>query len=119
MEENTQRLSRSMRHWFEKAGIYQGKAYGLHRKWRRGNGYLLAKTRKARFVAGTRDGIRNFRVLSHLGIMQICDGYFDRWANSVGAEVPLPRTEAEFVAALDTLLRDSEARVRETMEEAA
>lgn len=119
MTDETKRLPRSMRHWFEKAGIYQDKAYGLHRRWRRGQGYLIAGTNKRRFIEGTRDGVRHFRVLAHCDLMQICDGYFDRWANSVGASVPVPQTEAEFVVSLETLLRESEARVRETMEQAA
>jgi len=119
MNDSVQRLPRSMRHWFERVGIYQSKAYGLHRTWRRGHGYLIAATRKARFVEGTRDRVRHFRVLPQSDLMQICDGYFDRWANSVGASVPVPQTEVEFKAALETLLRESEARVRETMEQAA
>ncbi len=103
----------AMRHWFEKAGIYPAKGGGgLHRRWRRYN-YLDGRSRKKHFTAGTRDGFRHFRVLPHLDRMDICDGDFDRWANSLAASVQMPKTEAEFNEALDTLLKMSRHRAQE------
>lgn len=106
-------IPKSMRHWFEKAGIYQSKSYGLHRSWRRHN-FIYGASRKARLAGGTRDGLRHFRVLPHLDRMDICDGYFDRWANSLAASVVMPKTEAEFNAALVELVRKSRKKVAAT-----
>ncbi len=33
--------------------------------------------------------------------MQICDGDFDRWANSVGNEVSMPKNRTEFEKAME------------------
>ena len=47
-------------------------------------GYWYGETPEGRQIRVIRDG----------GVIQICDGEFDRWANSVGAEVNLdPWTE--------------------------
>ncbi len=54
---------------------------------------------------------RRFRVLPHLDRMDICDGAFDRWANSGGASVHLPLSPAEATAALATLRAASAGRV--------
>ncbi|NTF18020.1 hypothetical protein G6L37_06355 [Agrobacterium rubi] len=46
---------------------------------------------------------RQIRMSGDGDFLQICDGSFDRWANSVGAQVSFPWTEGEFVKALDEL----------------
>jgi len=108
-----------MRHWFEQAGIYQPKDFGLHRRWRT-HGHIHGSTRKARFAAGSMSGRREFRVLPHLDRMDICDGNMDRWANSRGASVPMPRTQAEFEAALAELVeRSASTMYRAQAQEAA
>lgn len=111
--DHDRRLPKQMRHWFERAGIYQSKRFGLHRRWRR-DGWLYASSSKAVFTAGTRDGKRFFRVIPHLDRMDICDGYFDRWAKSLAASVVMPKTEAEFRLALTALVKQSRKRVAET-----
>lgn len=117
--DDTRPLPEGMRHWFERAGIYQCKRYGMHRRWRTYR-HIHGSSRKARFAAGTMDGSRTFRVLPHLDRMDICDGNFDRWANSKAASVPMPRTQAEFEAALDELVAKAADRVsRNQMQEAA
>lgn len=108
--DSTRQLPKGMRHWFERAGIYQGKRYGMHRRWRTYN-HIHGTSRKARFAAGTMDGSREFRVLPHLDRMDICDGNFDRWANSTAASVPMPRTQAEFEAALVELVKRSATKI--------
>ena len=107
---------KSLRHWAEKRGLYQQKAYGIYRSWRR-HGTFMARSTKPALIAGTRDGVRYIRVLPHINRMDICDGFFDRWANSLGASVPMPQTEAEFAQALTTLLSRSRKRVAETWPE--
>lgn len=52
---------------------------------------------------------RRYRVTDR-GTFQICDGNFDRWANSVGAEVPIPRNEKEFDQALKSLREMSQIK---------
>lgn len=46
---------------------------------------------------------RQIRLSRNNDSFQICDGTFDRWANSVGAEVRFPLTQAEFDKALEHL----------------
>lgn len=84
-------LPKTMTHWFSEFGIYFDPESGVG--W----------THKRSFTAQCLNFTRKFRVLPHIGVMQICDGNFDRWANSVGAEVPLPKTRAEFCAAIEIL----------------
>ena len=100
---------KQLRHWAEQHGLYLNRF--RKSSWR---GYPMFRTRKARFTEGTRDGKRYIRVLPHLDRMDICDGYFDRWANSLGASVQMPKTQAEFDAAVTELLKKSRARVAET-----
>lgn len=58
---------------------------------------------------------RTIRVLVHLDRMDIDDGCMDRWANSMGASIsPIPRTQAEFDAAIETLVKKSRKRVAAT-----
>lgn len=106
-------MPKSLRHWAEKHGFYQRKGFGIYRSWRR-YGTFMARSTKPRFVDGTRDRVRYIRVLPHIDRMDICDGFYDRWANSLGASVPMPKTEAEFAQALETLMRLSRKRVAET-----
>ncbi|MFZ3482113.1 hypothetical protein [Sphingomonas sp. 3-13AW] len=108
--DQNRRVPGAMRHWFERAGIYQSKGFGMHRAWRRHN-YIDGSSRRTKLTAGTADGRRRFRVLPHIARMDICDGYFDRWANSLAASVPMPRTQAEFDAAIERLLELSAKRV--------
>jgi hypothetical protein len=108
-------IPKQMRHWFNRAGIYQPKRYGLHRLWYRHN-YLFGMSKKKVFTAETRDPIRHFRVVPHLNRLDICDGYFDRWANSTGASFSMPRSEDEFQHALISLVARSRVRVLEAHE---
>ncbi len=91
VDENA-RLPKTMPHWFREHGIKFdaniGAGYGTRTNHRLGCG----------------SPVRHFRALPHLGVLQICDGYFDRWANSVGAETALPKTRAEFTVAIKYLL---------------
>lgn len=107
--DESRQAPKQLRHWAQQHGFYMVR----FRKapWR---GYPIARTRKARFVDGTRDRVRYIRVLPHLDRMDICDGYFDRWANSMGASVPMPKTQAEFDAAIGELVRKARKRVAET-----
>lgn len=90
------RLPKTMGHWFSEFGVrfdpLSGTGYGVRRDLKLGCG----------------SPIRYFRALPHLGVLQICDGYFDRWANSVGAETSLPKNRVEFVAAMKFLLASAE-----------
>lgn len=108
--DSTRQLPKGMRRWFERAGIYQCKRYGLHRRWRRDR-FIFGSSRSRKLAEGTRDGKRNFRVYPHLDQMYVCDGNFDRWANSTAATVPMPRTQAEFDAAIERLLYLSAPRL--------
>jgi hypothetical protein len=89
------RLPKSMTHWFREFGI----TFDRHA----GTGYGVRKSLKI----GCGEPVRHFRALPHLGLLQVCDGYFDRWANSVGAETALPKSRAEFVAAIEWLLAEA------------
>lgn len=113
MDENGIRIPKSFRYWFRIARIKEWRRYGLHRRNMSKYNYLDGFSRDPRFAAGTVDGRRVFRVLPHVNLMEICDGDFDRWANSVGASVPMPRTEAEFHSSIETLLRESAPVVEE------
>lgn len=106
--ENPAPLPKQFKHWLNKAGIYGGK-HDISR-WNA----FYGSSRKKRFTAGCIDNRRHFRVLPHLDRMDICDGYFDRWANSTGASFsPIPRTEAAFNAAIDHLIRYALVCVRD------
>jgi hypothetical protein len=50
---------------------------------------------------------RHFRFNRWVDTFEICDGDFDRWANSCGAETTIPTTEAEFDAAVEFLYQES------------
>lgn len=90
MSKRPQDLPKSFAHWCRRHGI----------RW---DGYTGTSCRPAH-RAGLGDPIRHFRALPHLGLFQVCDGNFDRWANSLGGEVTMPRTMAEFDRALADLL---------------
>lgn len=54
------------------------------------------------------DGVRRqIRLDRNRDVFELCDGNFDRWANSVGATGRFPRTEAEFARTLERLLADT------------
>lgn len=110
-EDPTRPLPKSLRHWAGKAGIYlQARRY--NKDWRRRR-YFYATSRRTAYIQDGVDDRRHFRVLPHINRMDICDGDFDRWANSLGASVPMPTTEAEFMAAVQTLLKKSRKRALE------
>jgi hypothetical protein len=90
------RLPKTMAHWFRDYGVAFNAEIGTGRGVRR------------TLKVGCAGPVRYFRALPHCGLLQICDGYFDRWANSVGAETQLPKTRAEFVAAMEFLLASAE-----------
>lgn len=50
---------------------------------------------------------RIFRILFHLGYVQVCDGFFDRWANSVGGAIPIKTNKKDFYQSLDHLVKIS------------
>jgi hypothetical protein len=87
---------KQLKHWFAEFGIHFEPSYGV------GYGYRRSLTE------GCANRVRHFRALAHCGLLQICDGDMDRWANSVGAEVEMPRTRAEFRAAMAKLLASAE-----------
>lgn len=98
---------KQMRHWMEANGFRL-----LRYKKRNWRECPIAITRKPRFCEETVEPHRLIRVLPHLGLMQICDGNFDRWANSVGAEIEMPKTKAQFETALGLLIEEAVPNVR-------
>jgi hypothetical protein len=112
------RLPKQMRHWCEQAGLH-ARGWQKARNWRREN-VIYASGRRAILIAGCRDAERFVRILPHLDRMDICDGDFDRWANSMGASIsPIPRTEAAFNEAIKTLLKKARVRARAASSEPA
>lgn len=88
-------LPKQIEHWFRE--------YGVKFDARHGTGYSNRKD----MLEGCAETYRCFRALARVGLLQICDGYFDKWGNSVGAEVELPKTRDEFRLAMRTLLETS------------
>ena len=80
------------------------------KQWLNELGWRIGRTRHD-YVAVKGD--RQLRVLYHLNPvrLQICDGDFDRWANSVGAEVELAGWPTS-KAGLRTLIRQLKADTR-------
>ena len=108
--DNPPRLPKQLKHWLNRAGIYGYDKRDISRY-----NFFYGASRKKAHTTGCREQRRHFRILPHLDRMDICDGYMDRWANSMGASVsPIPRTEGEFKAAIATLLKKARGRVRET-----
>jgi hypothetical protein len=87
---------KQLKHWFAEFGIHFDQRYGV------GYGYRRALTE------GCAGRMRHFRALARCGLLQICNGDMDRWANSVGAEMEMPRTQAEFRLAMSKLLSSAE-----------
>ncbi len=83
---------KNLKHWFSEFGIHFDEESFTGRSYRRAH------------LANCVEPIRHFRVLPQIGLLQICNGNFDRWANSVGAEVSLPKSRKEFVAAIELML---------------
>lgn len=65
-------------------------------------GWKRRRFRKLAFQLRHPSG-RRMRINCH-GELQLCDGDFDRWANSVGASAPLPQTQAAFRSAMARML---------------
>jgi hypothetical protein len=59
---------------------------------------------------------RQIRMSANGDFLQICDGDFDRWANSVGAEARFPWTENDFNKALDELCAMPLRKIRADIE---
>ena len=97
------KLPRNIRHWAKARGLIVDGDYFK-------DGGLYMHSRRKEFTRGILDGSRHFRILGHVNFFQICDGDFDRWANSVGRTLPVPMTRAEFDAALDELVETAEHR---------
>ena len=95
------KLPRNIRHW--------ARSRGLVVSYAEGDSIYLRSERKE-FTNGIVDRSRHFRILGHINYFQICDGDFDRWANSVGRTLPVPMTRAEFDATLDELVATAELR---------
>lgn len=112
VEDPDRPIPKSTRHWAGKAGIYLNHIR-YNKNWR-GLGYFYASSRRTAYIKDCVSDRRYFRVLPHINRMDICDGFFDRWANSLGASVPMPTTEAEFMTAVETLLKKSRKRVLAT-----
>lgn len=64
---------------------------------------VYMRTSCREYTKGALSSVRQFRILARLNEFQICDGNHDRWANSLGAIVPVPRTREEFDDALKRL----------------
>ena len=64
---------------------------------------IYATTKNEEYL-GSKSKFRCIRILDAYK-MQICDGNFDRWANSVGAEITAPKSEDELDNALKALKR--------------
>jgi hypothetical protein len=78
-------LPKQLSHWLSEYGFVRD-------GWKKSRGGASFKNPKT----GRRMRINMFYQL------QICDGDFDRWANSVGHSVDLPRYQHEFRAAMET-----------------
>ncbi len=59
---------------------------------------------------------RQIRLSAEGDFFQICDGDFDRWANSVGSEVRFPWAEDDFGKALDRLCKIPVGNIRASLE---
>lgn len=76
--------------------------------WMRRHGIKVIGNGRWACTAFDKNTNRHLRVLKWIDQFQICDGYMDRWANSVGATVPVPYTEKDFDNALTELYKQSE-----------
>jgi len=108
--ENPAPLPKQFKHWLVRHGFYVQKR---NQYWRT---YPSVRSRRKHLLDGCYASKRFVRVLPHLDRMEICDGDFDRWANSVGASIcPIPRTQAEFDAAIVELLHRSKKSVQQQL----
>jgi hypothetical protein len=103
------RFPKSIRHWVEQAGFRV-----VTGRWWRRHGCLMARSTRPDHIRGCRDRKRYIRITPHVNRIDICDGFFDRWANSTGAFAEMPTTKAQFDATLEMLLKKSRGRVRDT-----
>jgi hypothetical protein len=94
-------IPKQMKYWLDFAG------WKIHKK-SSGNDYIYATSKKPQYVQNTAENIRRLRVLGHTGLIEICDGYFDRWANSVGMSLPIPKNEDEFIETMKRLMSEAE-----------
>lgn len=83
------KLPKQFKHWCEKAGIYID-------YWSNDSAHAHMSTRRAQYLKGCLHHERYFRVLGLPGLIEVCDGNMDRWANSVSLQMPIPMTEKEF-----------------------
>ena len=69
--------------------------------WAKEFGFVRSGFRKSRrtFSYENRRTGRRLRVNCHAEL-QVCDGDFDRWANSVGGSTSMPKSQREFRAAM-------------------
>jgi hypothetical protein len=90
----------------EDARIFSKDFLSRLRHWMKAEGYKFRWDRRYGFVSVRRRDLpgRQFRILLHLDLFQICDGNFDRWANSTGAQVRIPRTRDELRMSLPLLV---------------
>lgn len=102
-EEKVVKLPRNIRHWAKSRGLAIVSDHFP-------DGIYMRSKRKE-FINGTNDRYRYFRILGHINYFQICDGSFDRWANSVGYTLPIPTTREEFDKALDELVAKAKVHV--------
>lgn len=100
-EQKEVKLPRNICHWARSRGLVVSYVEG---------GTIGLRSERKEFTSGIVDRSRHFRILGHINYFQICDGDFDRWANSVGRTLPIPMTRAEFDAALDELVATAELR---------
>lgn len=104
MIEEEKRLPKQFGHWARRAR-FSFVRFGKHQF--PDNFYGKSKLRAYRKKP---EETRRLRALTHKGWMQICDGNFDRWANSSGAKCRLPATQAEFDRCLAFLFKMSAQR---------
>lgn len=97
------KLPRNIRHWATSRGLVINGDYFK-------DGSLYMHSERLEFTRGILDSRRHFRILGHLNYFQICDGDFDRWANSVGKILPIPMKRDDFDATLDKLVATAETR---------
>lgn len=94
------RLPKQLKYWLRQDGwLISKKTYG--------NNYLLATSKKKKYIWACNDKTRHLRVLSHTGVIEICDGFFDRWANSGGLTLPIPRNKKEFDETMNRMAEEA------------
>lgn len=93
-------IPKTFEHWCRSIGLELLNCYPEH-------GYAIMRSNHAEYRKNCIGQYRYFRLMSHLDVIQICDGDFDRWANSVGGEIKMPKTRDEFTKAICSLVESA------------